>query len=54
MGKVSILVASLTSVLCMVGLFVTVALAAGPHADSRADTHGKSAKPALAWLCPLH
>jgi hypothetical protein len=50
MGKVSILVASLTSVLCMVALFVTVALAAGPHADPRAGTHGK---PALARLSPL-
>jgi hypothetical protein len=49
MGKVSILVAGLASVLCMAGLFVTVALAAGPHAQ--AGTHGK---PALAWLCPLH
>jgi hypothetical protein len=51
MGKVSILVAGLTSVLCMAGLFVTVALAAGPRAHAQAGTHGK---PALAWLCPLH
>jgi hypothetical protein len=51
MGKVSILVASLTSVLCMAGLFVTVALAAGPHAHARAGEHGKAS---LAWLCPLH
>ena len=51
MGKVSILVASLTSVLCMAGLFVTVALAAGPRADAQAGRHAKAP---LAWLCPLH
>jgi hypothetical protein len=51
MGKISILVASLTSVLCMAGLFVTVALAAGPHAAQHAGPHGK-AKPA--GLCFLH
>ena len=50
MGKVSILVASLTSVLCMAGLFVTVALAAGPHAQAHGGTHAKAA---LAWLCRL-
>jgi hypothetical protein len=48
-GKVSILAASLASVLCMAGLFVTVALAAGPHAAQK--TYGK-AKPA--GLCFLH
>jgi hypothetical protein len=51
MGKISILVASLTSVLCMAGLFVTVALAAGPHAAQHGGAHGK-AKPA--GLCLLH
>ena len=51
MGKISILVASLTSVLCMAGLFVTVALAAGPHAAQHAGAHGK-AKPA--GQCFLH
>ena len=49
MGKVSILVAGLTSVLCMAGLFVTVALAAGPRADAHAGRHAKAP---LAWLCP--
>ena len=51
MGKVSILVATFTSVVCMAGLFVTVALAAGPHAQAHGGTHVKAS---LAWLCLLH
>ncbi len=51
MGKLSILLASLTSVLCMAGLFVTVALAAGPHTAHQAGPHAK-ARPA--GLCFLH
>ena len=51
MGKISILVAGLTSVLCMAGLFVTVALAAGPHAGHQAGPHAKGRS---AGLCFLH
>jgi hypothetical protein len=51
MGKVSILVATLVSVFCMAGLFVTVALAAGPHAQAHGGPHVKAR---LVWLCPLH
>jgi hypothetical protein len=47
MGKVSILAASLASVLGMAGLFVTVALAAGPQ-----PTHQAKGRPA--GLCLLH
>jgi hypothetical protein len=50
-GRIGILAASLASVLCMAGLFVTVALAAGPHAAQPASPHAK-AKPA--GLCLLH
>jgi hypothetical protein len=51
MGKISILLASLASVLCMAGLFVTVALAAGPPAGQPAGAHA-NARPAA--LCFLH
>jgi hypothetical protein len=51
MGKLSVLVASLASVLCMAGLFVTVALAAGPHTTAHAGPHAE-ARPA--GLCLLH
>ena len=48
MSRVSILAASLASVLCMAALFVTVALAAGlPPA-----AHGKGAR--AQGLCFLH
>ena len=49
MGRVSILAASLGSVLCMAALFVTVALAAGPPAqpNSKPRSHPQG-------VCLLH
>jgi hypothetical protein len=48
MSRISILAASLASVLCMATLFVTVALAAGPPPAA----HGKAAR--AHGLCFLH
>jgi hypothetical protein len=40
MSRISILAASLASVLCMATLFVTVAVAAGPPPQPRGQAHG--------------
>lgn len=40
MSRVSILAASLASVLCMATLFVTVAIAASPPAQQPGKVHG--------------
>ena len=49
MSRVSILAASLASVLCMATLFVTVAIAAGPPPQQPGKAHG-----AQQGVCFLH
>jgi hypothetical protein len=49
MSRISILAASLASVLCMATLFVTVAIAAGPPAQSTGNAQGRQQ-----GVCFLH
>jgi hypothetical protein len=50
MGRLSTLVASLATTLCMAGLFVTVALAAGPPAGRHGAPHGTGGSAELCFL----